>query len=329
MKYKGFEMGKYAIKKEFSPYHRFTPPIRNAKIAGLMGSCMRPPRWIRRDKDVRVNDEVFSGFNGDSVKLMVIRPRGVENMSNFGELPSLVYFHGGGFFFEGANYHYKLAKSYAVKACCKVIFVHYRLSPKHPFPTAVEDCYAALQWTYDNSYRLGIDPGRIAVGGDSAGGALAAAVCLMSRDRGGVKPLFQLLVYPVTDRRMDTASNRLYTDTPMWNSTLSRRMWDAYLVNVNQPECSSVKIAYASPMEADNLADLPDAYVETAEFDCLRDEGIAYADALERAGTAVERYSTEGTMHGFDIAWKAETTQCAVARRIEYMTRQFATRRFV
>ena len=245
--------------------------------------------------------------------MLLFEPRGIVENS-----PCLVYYHGGGFFFGAAWYHYKIAKRYALEVGCKLAFVQYRLAPKNPHPTPSEDCYAALKWTFENSSRLGIDKNRIAVGGDSAGGALAAAVCQMARDRGTDMPCFQLLVYPVTDRRMDTESNRKFIDTPMWNSTLSAMMWQGYVQDENLSN-----IAYASPMEANSFAGLPDAYVETAEFDCLRDEGIAYADALKAAGVDVVLNETKGTMHGFDAATGATVSKNAVARRIQYMKKMF------
>ncbi|MGM9681872.1 MAG: competence protein CoiA family protein [Eubacteriales bacterium] len=213
--------------------------------------------------------------------------------------PCLVYYHGGGFIFGGAGYHYKLAKQYAMDLPCKVVFVQYRFAPKNPHPTPSEDCYAALRWTFENAEQLNVDKTKIAVGGDSAGGALAAAVCQMARDRGTDKPLFQLLFYPVTDCRMQTESCKEYTYTPMWNAKLSVTMWRGYIQDENAPD-----IAYASPMEAKSFDDLPGAYVETAEFDRLHDEGMAYAQALRGAGVAVELYETKGTMHGFDIVEK-------------------------
>ena len=306
-------MRKYPIGKEFFPYSYFTPPIRNAAMAGRMGSLMRPPRWIRHDRAVTVHAEVIRGYRDAEIEVLIFEPRGIGDAA-----PCLVYYHGGGFFFEGAGYHYKLAKAYALQTPCKVVFVQYRLAPKHPFPIPVEDCYAALRWTFANAEKLHIDKAKIAVGGDSAGGTLAAAVCQMARDRGADLPCFQLLVYPATDRRMQTESNRTYTDTPMWNSTLSRKMWPGYLPDVNTPD-----IAYASPMEATSFADLPRAYVETAEFDCLHDEGIAYAEALRAAGVAVTLHETQGTMHGFDIVERAPTTKAAVAARVQYMQSVF------
>ena len=306
---------KYPINKEFSPYSRMTPPIQNAKMAGWMGSKMRPPRWVQKNRDceVSIKKENIKSYDGAEISVVVIDPYGLEEVS-----PCLVYYHGGGFFFEGAGYHYKLAKQYALECECRVIFVQYRLAPKNPHPTPAEDCYGALRWTFENAERLKIDQEKIAVGGDSAGGALAAAVCHMARDRGTDMPLFQLLVYPVTDRRMDYDSCRKYTDTPMWNAKLSVKMWQGYVQDENAPD-----IAYASPMEAQSFENLPSAYVETAEFDCLHDEGIAYAEALRKADVSVELNETRGTMHGFDIVQKAETTKAALAARIAFMKKVF------
>lgn len=304
---------KYPINKEFFPYSCFAPPIRNAKMAGWMRSMMRPPMWIWRDREVKVRKAAIKGYQNGKIEVFVFEPYDIADNA-----PCLVYYHGGGFFFEGAEYHYRLAKEYALKTPCKVVFVQYRLAPRNPYPIPVEDSYAALRWTFRNAEKLKIDRAKIAVGGDSAGGTLAAAVCQMARDRGTDMPCFQLLVYPATDRRMQTESNKKYTDTPMWNSKLSKKMWPGYLTDNNIPD-----IVYASPMEAKIFGDLPQAYVETAEFDCLHDEGIAYAEALRKAGIAVEVNETRGTMHGFDIILKAPTTKAAVAARINYMRKCF------
>lgn len=304
-------MAKYKINQEFFPFSLVAPPIQNAKIAGWMGSKMQPPRWGRknRDHEVFVTRETVKSYDGIDISVFVFDPYGLEESA-----PALVYYHGGGFFFEGAGYHYKLAKQYALKAECRVIFVEYRLAPKHPHPTPAEDCYAALRWTFENAERLRIQKGKISVGGDSAGGALAAAVCQMARDRGTALPLSQLLVYPVTDRRMDYDSCRNYTDTPMWNAKLSVKMWQGYVQNADAPN-----IAYASPMEAASFRGLPTAYIETAEFDCLHDEGIAYARALQATGVQVILHETRGTMHGFDIVENAPTTQAAIASRVAFL----------
>ena len=306
---------KYPINKEFSPYSRFAPPIRNAKMAGWMGSMMKPPRWVRknRDHEISMKKETIKSYDGAEIEILIFDPYGIEEPA-----PCLVYYHGGGFFFGGAGYHYKLAKQYALETPCKVVFVQYRLAPKNPHPTPAEDCYAALRWAFEKADKLNVDKEKIAVGGDSAGGALAAAVCQMAKDRGTDMPLLQLLIYPVTDRRMNYDSCRKFTDTPMWNAKLSVKMWQGYVQDENAPD-----IAYASPMEAKIFGNLPSAYVETAEFDCLHDEGIAYANALLEAGVSVELKETRGTMHGFDIVEKAPTTRAAIKARIEFMKKIF------
>ena len=307
---------KYNISKEFFPFSYFVPPLRNAKMAGWLGSKMKPPMWVRksRDSEVCIKKKTIKSYDGGEITVFLIDPYGLEETS-----PCLVYYHGGGFFFEASGYHYKIAKRYALECECRVVFVQYRLAPKNPHPTPCEDCYAALKWTFENAEALRVDKGRIAVGGDSAGGALAASVCQMARDRGTDIPLFQLLVYPVTDRRMNYESCRNYTDTPMWNSKLSVKMWQGYVQDKNVRD-----IAYASPAEAESFEGLPPAYIESAEFDCLHDEGIAYAEALKNAGVEAVVNETVGTIHGFDIVEKAQTSKKAVNARIEFMKKHFA-----
>lgn len=304
---------KYPIGKEFFPYSYFYPPVPNAKVAGFIGSLMRPPKWLWKDPAVKVTAEMIRSVDDRELRVLILEPNGIETPA-----PCLVYYHGGGFMFGGSWHHYKVAMQYALESACKLVFVQYRLAPKYPHPIPAEDCYATLIWTYENARRLRIDKHKIAVGGDSAGGALAAAVCQMMRDREREIPLFQLLIYPVTDRRMDTDSHRKYTNTPMWNSRLSVKMWKGYL-----PDPNAADIAYASPMEATRFDHLPDAYVETAEFDCLHDEAIAYAHALSEAGSQVELNETQGTIHGFDAATKTTASQMAIAARIDYMKRKF------
>lgn len=306
-------MGKYNINKEFGMYRYIKMPVMPTKMAGFMGSLMRPPRWIKRDREVTVITYQIAGYKGAFIEALAFEPRGLET-----KLPCLVYYHGGGFFFGAAECHYKLAKQYALGTGCKVVFVQYRLSPKYQFPIPVEDSYAAYLWTLEHADALCVDKDRIAVGGDSAGGCLCAAVAQMCRDRGIVPPVFQLLIYPVTDRRMAYASKQNYTDTPIWHSRLSAKMWQGYL-----PNMPTENIAYASPLEAARFDHLPPAYVELAEYDCLHDEGLAYAQRLMDAGVNVEVNETKGTMHGYDIVENASTVQESVKRRIAYMNRQF------
>jgi acetyl esterase/lipase len=199
-----------------------------------------------------------------------------------------------------------------------VIFVDYRLAPGHAFPIGVEDCYAAFEWASKNAEAFNIDKDRIAIGGDSAGGALAAAVCLMARDRKACRVCFQMLIYPVTDSRQITESICNYIDTPLWNSKLNEKMWKLYI-----RDGINGKREYASPSEAVSLENLPDAYIEVSEFDCLRDEGIQFAEALKKSGVHVDLYQIAETMHGFDIAGKSEIVLHSVMRRIEALRKSF------
>lgn len=307
-------MHKYSIDKSLFPYSHFTPPIINVGTARFMGGLMRPPRWLKSSREGLITERVIEYGSVKDLRIYIFEPKKLEN-----ECPCLVYFHGGGFFFAGADYHYRLAEKYTLGLNCKTVFVDYSLSPKYKYPTQVEECYAAYLWVCDNAKSLGIDSARIAVGGDSAGGGIAAAVALMLRDRGAaVAPLFQLLVYPVTDRRMSGESYLRFTDTPMWNSRLSKIMWKAYI-----PEKFDGDLTYASPLEAVDHGRLPPAYIETAEFDCLNSEGIAYAEALRGSGIEVELNETEKTMHGFDIVLNSPLTVEAVKKRIAYMNKKF------
>ncbi len=304
---------KYPINKEFFPFAYFTPPIKSAKAAGRMNTFIKSPKWLWKDREVQVTKKLVKSYDGTEIEILFFEPYGIEKSA-----PCLVYYHGGGFFFSAAGYHYKLAKRYALEAPCKVAFVQYRLTPKHPYPTPVNDCFAALEWVFENADKLGVNKKKIAVAGDSAGGNLAAAVSQMARDKEKDMPLFQLLIYPVTDRRNQNESCRKYTDTPMWNSKLSVIMWNGY---IQSDKAGDMK--YASPMEAESFENLPNAYIETAEFDCLHDEAVAYAYALEKAGVTTELVETKGTMHGFDIVQNAPTSRAALLRRVKYMKKQF------
>lgn len=307
-------MSKYPIKKEYFPFSLLTPPVQNVKLAGFLGSLLEPPFWFFHNKLIKVTREKIKGYKDELIEVLTITPTEYEDEV----LPCLVYYHGGGFFFGASPTHYKVVREYAVSTPCKIIFVQYRLAPKYPHPIPCEDSFSAYQWVLDNCDTLKIDKDKIGVGGDSAGGALAAAVSQMARDRGVILPLFEMLIYPVLDYRMSTISNKEFTDTPMWNSKLSKKMWDGYL-NDYDP----LLIMYASPLEANNFNGLPKTYIETAEFDCLRDEGIIYAKKLEEAGVSVELNETKGTMHGFDVVFNAPTTQEQIAKRILYMKKLF------
>ncbi len=212
-------------------------------------------------------------------------------------LPCLVFFHGGGWVIGGLGTHDVLCRTLCNEAGVRVVSVDYRMAPEHPYPAAVEDAYAAVKWVEDNAGTLGVDANAIAVGGDSAGGNLSAAVSLMARDKKGPAIAFQLLIYPATD----------LSNTKTWGSRvefaegyfLEKKGMDWFEANYFGGNDALRMEPYASPLKADDLSGLPPAYVITAGFDPLRDEGKAYADALNAAGTKAEYIDYPGMIHGF------------------------------
>lgn len=306
-------MSKYPISKEFFPFSHFTPPI-SEKFLAMAVPNMKTPKFIYKDKDVDTVRYEVESYDGEKIEVFLMAPKAIGN-----DAPCLVYFHGGGFVLAAAGYHYKNAMRYAKEAGCKVLFVNYRLAPKHPHPVFFEDCYAAFCWAYDHAVTLGIDSMRMGIGGDSAGATLAVGVCMMVKDRKHpAKILFQMLPYPFLDARNNSESCKKYTDTPMWNSTLSNQ-----IAPMTKADKSREDYVYYSPVEAKEFTGLPPAYIETAEFDCLHDDGILYGEKLRLAGVDVTLNETKGTMHGFDIRQNASITKTVLETRIDFMKKYF------
>jgi acetyl esterase/lipase len=209
-------------------------------------------------------------------------------------LPGLVFLHGGGWARGSLSTHDPLCRQLASWGGCTVVSVDYRMAPEHPFPAAIEDSVTATRWVITNAAQLGIDPERIAVGGDSAGGNLAAAVALVLRDADGPKLVHQLLIYPVTDYNFETPSYRDNAEGYMLTRSAMQYYWRLYL----RDEADAADFR-ASPLRAADFRNLPAATVMTAEFDPLRDEGRAYADRLREAGVAVRYREYPGLVHGF------------------------------
>lgn len=235
----------------------------------------------------RVEDRTIPGPAGE-IPVRIYTPSGA------GPFPTLVYFHGGGWVIGTLDMSDGTCRNLCVGGECVVISVDYRMAPEAKFPAATDDCYAVIEWVSENSSSIGINPDRIAVGGGSAGANLAAAICLIARDQGGPKLVFQLLVYPVTDRNFETASYRQNADGYMLTRDSMIWYWDQYL---NSP--SEASNPYAAPLQAQDMSGLPPALVMTAEFDPLRDEGEAYAHRLEAAGVPTRCIRYDGMVHGF------------------------------
>jgi acetyl esterase len=239
----------------------------------------------------------------------VYRPRGVE-----GDLPGLLHIHGGGFVLGSAEIDHPQSVGLADQLQAVVATVDYRLAPEHPYPAGLDDCYAALELLAATD---GVDPSRVAVQGQSAGGALAAGVTLLARDRGGPAICFQVLEIPVLDDRLDTPSMRAHVGTPLWSRPQAEQSWRYYLAGQDAD-------AYAAPARADDLAGLPPAYVLTCELDPLRDEGIRYATRLLEAGVSVELHSYPGAFHGTTMAQGSAIAERMTSERIGALARALA-----
>jgi acetyl esterase len=209
-------------------------------------------------------------------------------------LPGVIYFHGGGLVAGNLDTHDSLCRALANETCCRLISVDYRLAPEHKFPAAVTDCYAATMWAVEHAAELGIDRDRIVVAGDSAGATLAAIVCQVARGVQRVDLAGQLLLCPITDFAAETESRSAFATGYLLDKAMMDRDLEHYL-----PSGADVRDPLISPLRALDLAGLPPAYVHTAEFDPLRDEGRAYADWLARADVKVTYTTHPGMIHLF------------------------------
>ncbi len=235
--------------------------------------------------------------------------------------PAMLWINGGGIDGDGcaggdAGATHPNAAWICAEAKVIVVSPEYRLAPENPFPAGLEDCYATLRWLVEHAEVLGVDRGRVAVGGASAGGGLAAGLALLARDRGGPSLCYQLLAAPELDDRLATPSMIDFADTPLWSRPNAVRSWQRYLGRSDDATPGGAKPGdvtlgdaafgddvspYAAPARATDLVGLPPAYVSAAEFDPLRDEGIDYALALLRAGVSVELHQFPGTFHGASL----------------------------
>jgi acetyl esterase len=219
---------------------------------------------------------------------------------------AIVWLHGGGFVMGDLDTEHPWAARLADGSGVVVISVGYRRAPEHRFPAALDDTYAVLTWTAEHAAEFGIDKAHIAVGGHSAGAGLAAAVALRARGQQGPPIRFQLLNQPELDDRQETWSARQFTDTPWMTRDKLAATWRHYLG-------SAPASPYAAPARAADLSGLPPAYIATAEFDPLRDEGITYALRLLQAGVPVELHQWPGTFHGSQAILSAEVSQRQIA----------------
>ena len=299
---------------DFEPL-RGLPPLdlsaldaaRAGMAAGAAARTPRPPGTLV------IEDRTIAGPGG-ALRLRLYRP------TRTGLLPALVYFHGGGFVLGDLDTEHDRCVDYAQQVGCLVVSVDYRLAPEHPFPAASDDALAALTWLSDEAENLGADRERIAVGGGSAGAALAAGLALRVRDAGGPRIAFVLLVQPGLDHLQTQPSARTFTDTPFLKAADLPPTWRAYL-GATPP--TGAPLAWAAPFAAESLSGFPPACILIGAVDPVRDEGLAFARRLITDGAEVELHLLAGTPHGFDMIEDAQITRDALMVRVAALTRAF------
>ncbi|MGW3206082.1 alpha/beta hydrolase [Streptomyces sp. NPDC001135] len=273
-------------------------------------------RELRADGRFEVEELRVPGPpGGPDVTLVSGRPAGIA-----GPLPLLYYMHGGGMITGNAwSVLPRLLREWAVPLELAVVSVEYRLAPGAQYPAALDDCYAGLAWLTAHAAGLGIDAGRVVIGGKSAGAGLAAALALFARDRGGPTPIGQLLLCPMLDDRNDTFSSHQMAGIDLWDRTSNATAWQAALGD----RCGAADLPpYAAPARATDLSGLPPAYIEVGSAETLRDENVAYAQAIWRAGGHAELHVWPGAFHGFDtFAPGAALSQDARAARTRWLRR--------
>lgn len=245
------------------------------------------PATENPDEVGSIDDRTLLGPRGD-IPVRIYTPEGV------GPFPLLMYYHGGGFVIGNLETHDALCRSLCNQAECVVVAVDYRLAPEHKYPAAPEDCYAATLWAQKHAAELNGLGDRLAVAGDSAGGNMAAVVCLMARDQGAPHISHQLLLYPVTDNSFETRSYLENAEGYFLTRLMMQWFWGHYLAQEEDGQQ-----AYASPLRAEDLSGLPSATVITAEYDPLRDEAEDYSQRLLGAGVKTELIRYSGMIHGF------------------------------
>jgi len=228
--------------------------------------------------------------HGATVRLRTYRPKGNDD-----PLPVMLWLHGGAFALGLPEGDDEMCATLVQATECAIVSPEYRLAPEAPFPAALDDAYVTLEWIARSGASHGMRRDRLVVGGASAGGALAAAVCLLSRDRGGPSIVQQMLIYPVLDDRLETASMRVFTDSPVFDRPQAELMWERYLGQRSGPISP-----YAAPARMEDLRGLPPTYVLTTGIDPLRDEGITYSLRLIDAEVPVELHHFPGAFHGFE-----------------------------
>ena len=298
------ELKNYAIKMPYNKVFIFCDKLTHGFVS----------RFTKTAPEVSKRTLTIQGFNGLDFHTDIFEPPDKHE-----KLPALIFIHGGAFSYRAASYHIQLAAIYAAKAGCRVFLPDYHLLPEHPWPAALHDCLALYRYISENPDLLGIDAGKIGVAGDSAGAFFAEMLCNLYEQEALIKPCLQMLVYPLTDYDTGRDSMIRNSDAPVWNLKGHERMMAYYF-----PDMSREEIRKLMPMQQKLPQIIPDAYIETAEYDILHDEGILYGKKLEAAGARVEINETARTFHGYDASIDSKITRMNIEKRIAFLKRTFS-----
>ena len=293
---------KYLVDPELLPALEYFPPFDLTvemlpQMRAMLAEGLKQRLAVASPTDVLVEERVIPGpLGAPDVRVLVFSPP--SNTSS--QRPGYLHMHGGGYVM-GSSDDFRVQSAEIVSQMgCVVVSVEYRLAPETPHPGPVEDCYAALKWFHANAASLGVDPSRIAIGGESAGGGLTAALALLARDRAEVAVAFQLLIYPMLDDRTVTRSEpHAYAGEFVWGAKSNHFGWHSLLGH--EPGLEGVS-HYAAAARAESLAGLPPTFISVGALDIFLDEDIDYAKRLLAAGVPTELHVYPGAYHGFDVA---------------------------
>lgn len=304
---------KYSFNSELKKYAFLNPPVVIKALPFIEKSMKVLYLTQQTDKNLKVERFKIDVDFMSKINALLYTPKNCGEKS-----PLIVFYHGGGFAYEAAPHHFVMARRLALELEAKVLFVSYRLAPKYKFPTAVYDAFAAYEWALKNADNLGINSEKIALCGDSAGGNLSVAVSILAKEKKIKMPCAQVLIYPFVDMSSDSGSMIKFTDTPMCNSKAAEKYNEVYVC-----EGAVEKIELLSPVDAPSLEDMPETYIELAEFDCLHDGGRKFADRLINEGVKTEVVETVSTMHGYDFASGSSFVRNITDKRVAFLKNIF------
>jgi len=283
------------IHPDLQPAARKTPQfLFNIKNLWLINLLMRLMPTPKAPEDIMIENVFISGQDDRTrIRLRVYKPKSISAPT-----PALLWLHGGGYVMGKPEMDDLSCAEYVRALGIVVVSVDYRCAPKHPFPAGLDDCYDALKWIVSHAEELHVDPKRIALGGNSAGGGLAAALAQLAHDRQEIKPVFQLLIYPMLDDRTVLRTDIDDSNNVTWNHKSNQFGWESYLGQ----ECGAGNVpAYSVPARRSDLSGLPPAWIGVGDLDIFHAEDVAYAQRLKECGIECEIEVVSGAFHGFDV----------------------------